>query len=113
MPAPAVPDSAITRNDPPATATRPRPVLPAARRWREITERMADAPLPSGPRQWSNHQAWVSHESMARQPPSAWLGRVTPECAQGRENPTGFVSPAAALGVPKAEIRIGNPVAYA
>jgi hypothetical protein len=32
------------------------------------------------------------------QPPWAWLVSVTPECAQGRVNPTGFVSPGAPPG---------------
>ena len=50
---------------------------------------------------------------MPRQAPAGWLVSVMPWCAQGRVNPTGFVSPTAALGVPKAEIRIGKPVAYA
>src|SRR5215469_3914699 len=41
------------------------------------------------------------------------MGIYDEDLDQGRVKPTGFVSPAAALLLPKAEIRMGKPVAYA
>src|SRR6202050_2305992 len=55
------------------------------------------------------HLFWYFHRSARA---SAAASRA-PEWAHGRVKPTGSSSPGAAALVPKAEMRIGNPVAYA